>query len=719
MQFSEVLALFWRRKMFLALVALMAGTAGFLAARATPNRFVAEGLLLFDNQQLAIPELNQFLPATAQSSQRIRTEADVLRSRRLAEEVVSRTAVLPEAVNSGPTLRDHLMASVARLNTTVRQYLGVPEQAAAPVSQATPATDPVNLQVEEFQNNLDIRTTENSNVVAVRFISTSPMIAAGVVNTLMDRYIAVDVNAKRDATEQANRWLTERLAALRQEVEDADLKIQAFRRESGLLETSVGAVSTVQLTEDQTRVAVARQELARAQAALDGATRSRGATTEALASPVIQALRQREAEVVQRAALLAQRLGPSHPDRRAVDAELRDLRRSIDNETEKLSTALRRDVEAARSRLASSQSALDNSRSSARGGAEASVTLAQLTRDAESRRQVYQTFLVRTEQTRLANAQFAQARVVSPASVPFRPMPPSASVIAVFSALAGLLLACAILVLRFSNRNMVSSPGELALITGVQNVGSLPTLRGGKRKGMPNLVLENGDSDIAETLRALRINLQAAARDGEARTVLVTSPSAGDGKTTLAVALARLCAADGMKVLLVESDMRRPRIANTLGAARPQGSLEAVLTGRSSLRDAVHIDERSGLHCLLSDNSATHPQRLIESAAFQDLVERAKLEYQLVVLDSPPIMRVADAVVLSSYSDVVLFAVAWDRTSSDVLAEAMRRLPEDARARTATVFTRVAPGRMDPLSYYAGYAQTKPRQVPRLSAPSA
>lgn len=719
MPLSDVLVLFWRRKMLLLMAAVITGGAAFILARAVPSRYVAEGLLLFDSQQPAIPELNQFAPATAAPpNQRIRTEADVLRSRRLAEEVVRRTPVLPEAPGATLSLRERLVATLSAWNDLVRNYLDMPAQVETVKSEVI---DPTNLQVEELQQRLDIRTTDNSNVVAVRFISTAPSIAANVVNTLMERYIAIDVAAKRDATEQANRWLSERLAVLREEVEAADLKIQAFRRESGLLETSMGSVSSVQLAEDQTRVAIARQELSRAQAALDNATRSgsRGATTEALASPVIQALREREADVVQRAATLSQRLGAQHPDRQAVTAELRDLRRQIDSETSKVGTALRRDVDAARIRLENSQAALDVSRSTARGGAEAGVTLAQLNRDAESRRQVYQAFLLRTEQTRLASAQFPLARVVSPAAVPFRPAGPSPAVIAVFSALATLLLAAAVLVLRRTSRNTVTSPRELTLITGVQNVGSLPTLRGGQRRGMQNLVLERSDSDIAETLRALRINLQAVAREGHASTVLVTSPSAGDGKTTLAVALARLCAADGMKVLLLETDMRRPRIASTLGAARPRGSIEAVLAGRVDLRNAVHVDERSGLHCLLSDQSASHPQQLIESSAFGDMVERAKQEYQLVVLDSPPIMRVADAVVLSSYSDVVLLAVAWERTSSDMLAEAIRRLPEDARARTATVLTRVRPGRLDPLSYYAGYARSAPRSVPRLAAPSA
>jgi capsular exopolysaccharide synthesis family protein len=723
MPLTEILALFWRRKLLLLLVAATAGAIGFLAARATPGRYVAEGLLLFDTPQAPIPELNQFVPANAPPNQRIRTEADVLRSRRLAEEVVQRTAVLPP---ENPGLLAQLprlaMDKVTGLIDLARAKLGLPPGSPEPApAAAAPELSPAQLQIEAMQQNLDIRTTDNSNVVAVRFVSTAPAIAAGVVNQLMERYIASDVAAKRDATGQANVWLTERLNALREEVEAADQRIQAFRRASGLLETSAGTTSTVQLTEEQTRVALARQDLTRAMAALENSVRagSRGATSEAMASPVLQSMRAREAELVQRAAPLTRQLGANHPDRVAVESELRGLRSEIGAEVARLGGALRGDVDAARARLQNAQAALETSRNAARGGAEAGVTLAQLTRDAEARRQVYQTFMVRTEQTRLSTAQFPIARVISPAALPFRPIGPSNAVIGLFSGLVALLLTAALIVMRNSRRRTVTGPGELAMITGVQTVGSLPRLGSGRRNGMPNLVLDKGDSHIAETLRALRLNLRRVGRDGMAETVLITSPSVGDGKTTLAVALARLCAADGMKVLLLETDMRRPRIADTLGHSRWHSSIEAVLDGGIDLDDAVHIDERSGLHCLLSDSSAANPQQLLESPAFRTLLERARRDYQLVILDSPPIMRVADAVLLSPQCDVVLMAVAWERTPADMVAEAIRRLPEEVRSRAATVLTRVNPGKLDPLSYYAGYARSgSTRALPRLPAPT-
>ncbi|KAA2211914.1 GumC family protein, partial [Teichococcus oryzae] len=565
-------------------------------------------------------------------------------------------------------------------------------------------------------------TTENSNVVVVRYVADTAEEAALVVNTLMNRYISQEVNAKRDTTLQANEWLTERLTALREDMEAADRKIQEYRERTGLLETSQGTISTLQLGEQQTRVAVARQELARAQAALDSALRSGSggsAAMEALTSPTVQALRTREAEISARSASLAQQLGRNHPDRLAAEAELRGVQRQIGAEISKVVASLRREVDAARDRLAEAQSSLTSTTRTARTGAQAEVGLLALTREADAKRQIYQTFLTRAEQTRMASAQFPLARVISPAVAPYRPSGPPGSVVAAFCAFVGLFLVGGILVLRRLTHGAFNSVQDLVTMTGIQNVGSLPALGRGRRNKMPALVLDQGQSGIAETLRALRLNMQTVAGGGPANTVLVTSSAIGDGKSTVASSLARLSAADGLRVLLIETDMRRPQLSAIFGAPWPGRSIEAVLNGETRFEDAIQVDERSGLHLLLSDRSSSNPQALIESRQFAELINRARREYRLVILDSPPVMRVADAVVLSQHSDAVLFAVGWERTPRTVVLEAMRRLPRSMRARMATVMTRVRPGRLDPLGYYEGYAKSTTPDLKRLPAPGA
>ncbi|MFC3125981.1 GumC family protein [Pseudoroseomonas globiformis] len=722
MRLTDLLSLLWQRKLPLLLAAMVAGVLGFVATKAMPVRFTSEGLLLVEARDQAIPELNQIAAAQPLGMQRIRTEADILRSRQLSADVVRELGLdqKPEKEGFGAAIgaliapvTEWVRDSVASLMSTGPESDQVP--GAAPL-------DKVALAVEGLQKNLSIGVSENSNVVVVRYTADTAEESSNVVNALMGRYINQEVNAKRDTTMQANEWLTERLNVLRQEVDSADRRIQEYRERTGLLETSQGSISTLQLGEQQNRVAVARQELARAQAALDSALRSGGrgsAASEALSSPVVQSLRDREAEIGARAASMAQRLGRNHPDRLAAEAELRDVQRQIGSEIGKVVTSLRREVDAARDRLAEAQSSLTSTTQTARTGAQAEVGLLALTRDADAKRQIYQTFLTRAEQTRMASAQFPLARVISPAVAPYRPSGPPASVVAVFCAFVGLFIMGGILVLRRLTHGAFNSVQDLVQLTGIQNVGSLPALGRGRRNKMPALVLDQGQSGIAETLRALRLNMQSVAGGGPANTVLVTSSAIGDGKSTVASSLARLSAADGLRVLLIETDMRRPQLSQIFGAPWPGRSIEAVLNGETRLEDAIQVDERSGLHVLLSDRSSNNPQALIESRQFAELINRARREYRLVILDSPPVMRVADAVVLSQHSDAVLFAVGWERTSRTVVMEAMRRLPRSMRARMATVMTRVRPGRLDPLGYYEGYAKSSAPDLKRLPAPGA
>ncbi len=723
MRLTDLLSLLWQRKLTLITAALIAGLLGYAVTKAMPVRFAGEGLLLVESRDQAIPELNQTVSANTPSAQRIRTEADILRSRALAADVVRELGLADKPEKEG--LGAAISALVAPVTTWVRDSIASLlqpqlDENGQPLGAAP--LDKVGLAVEEMQKNLSIGTAENSNVVVVRYVADTAEEAARVVNTLMDRYISQEVNAKRDTTLQANEWLTERLTALREDMEAADRKIEAYRERTGLLETSQGTITTLQLGEQQTRVAVARQELARAQAALDSALRSgnRGsAATEALTSPTVQALRTREAEIGARSASLAQQLGRNHPDRLAAEAELRDVQRQIGSEISKVVASLRREVDAARDRLAEAQSSLTSTSRTARTGAQAEVGLLALTREADAKRQIYQTFLTRAEQTRMASAQFPLARVISPAVAPYRPSGAPASVVAAFAAFVGLFLMAGLLILRRLTHGAFNSVQDLVSMTGIQNVGSLPALGRGRRNKMPALVLDQGQSGIAETLRALRLNMQTVAGGGPANTVLVTSSAIGDGKSTVASSLARLSAADGMRVLLIETDMRRPQLSAIFGAPWPGRSIEAVLNGETRFEDAIQVDERSGLHLLLSDRSSNNPQALIESRQFAELINRARREYRLVILDSPPVMRVADAVVLSQHSDAVLFAVGWERTSRTVVMEAMRRLPRSMRARMATVMTRVRPGRLDPLGYYEGYSKSASPDLKRLPAPGA
>lgn len=711
MPIDHLLRILWRAKLLLLTAAVLAGSLGYVSTQFVPPRYAAEGQLLVESRDAMIPELSQNQPGMVIGVQRIRTEADILRSRRVAEEVVRAMEARGTPIETGPGegAADRLLATPRAWRAWfLRRVL---EREPAP----EPERDRFAETVDLVEKHLLVRTADNSSVITVRFRSGSPEEAAAVVNIAMERYLAIDLAAKENTMATANRWLSDRLVQLRADVEAADLRVQQLRRSAGLTQTALGTTDALAVREWQDRLVQAQHDLAKAQGALDSITRRRAGYAEVLGSPLLQQLRDREAEVGMRSASLGQRLGNSHPDRLAAEAELRDIRRVIAGETQKLVSALQRDVETARAQVVETERALAGARTTARGTSDAEVLLEQLTREADARRQIFQAFLARAEQTRVATAQFPSARVVSLAAAPKRPTGLPNAVIAVFSALVGLLLAAAATLLKRAPNTGFSNVNELVQVTGRPNVATLPRIRGGARRGMATKVLEDVHSGVAETLRAMRLTMQALPAQGETRCALVMSAEIGDGKTTLAAALARLSAADGMRTLLIEADLRRPRLGDILGQPVRGRSIESVVVGETELDDAVIVDGRSGLHALLSDRSVRNAQGMLQSPAFKQLIQDARQRYQLIVIDSPPMMRVADALVVAPHSDVILFTVAMERTPRRLVEEAMRRLPPTVQMRTATVATQARRGQLDRIGYYHGYSRPAPA-LPRASS---
>jgi capsular exopolysaccharide synthesis family protein len=716
----ELLQLLWRRRMALVFCSGLVAALSFAVAASLAPRFTAEGLLLVEVREPLIPELLTASSANPGSAPPLqpRTEASILRSRSLAETVVRELdlTVLPEF--DATAQQDGWAGDALRRLATLPRMLGLGTE------QTDPARDKVEFAVRRVQRSLDVTLDNYNRIVRVAFTAQAPEVAAAVANTTMERYIANEVEAKRDITVQANRWLTERTAELREDVEAADRRVQDYRTEHALLSVQAGALSSVQLATEQGQLSTARQDVARLQSALDTAIRAvavqgaaGAAAQEALSSPLIQRLREREAEAAQRLASLGQRLGGRHPDVAAAERELRDLRRQLEMETAKIVDSLRRDLAIARARAEDLATQVATTESSARRAAVADVTLRQLIHDADAKRQVYHAFLTRVDQTQLASAQFPPARIISRADPPAERSGPAKLLASLFGGIGGLFLGAALVLGRHLTRGRVGSAAELMAMSGVPNLGSLPRIAGRRRAALPAPGSARGRAGLAETLRTLRISMQTMAGGGSV-TALVTSASRGDGKTMLAASLARVCAADGMRVLLVETDLRRPRLAEALDA-RPRFSIEALLAGRAAFNDAVHVDERTGLHCLLAAGDADNPQALLESQRFQGLMIQARRNYQLVVLDSPPVLRVADPVLVSTHCDVVLLVVGWERTLRTEVTEAINRFPEAKRARIRTVLNWVRPTRIAAQGYSPGYPSrpaTPPRQLPAPAA---
>jgi capsular exopolysaccharide synthesis family protein len=184
--------------------------------------------------------------------------------------------------------------------------------------------------------------------------------------------------------------------------------------------------------------------------------------------------------------------------------------------------------------------------------------------------------------------------------------------------------------------------------------------------------------------------------------LVVTSSEIGEGKTTVATALAQSFADDGFRVLLLDTDLRRPRLAKMLDL-RADHFIESVLANDVSVEKATVRATKFGFDCLLSDGRSRNPAKVLLSKEFEQLLTASKQIYDFVILDSPPVLHVVDPVLLANQSDYIVFVVEAGRVPGDLVGEATRRFTDAERGRMLTILTGVQPNKMDRRDYYSGY----------------
>ena len=698
--FKECLSLLRRRGLWLLLAGILGGAIAAVVWQGLPEHYTSAALLEVEAHS---PLTREMAPAAISiGPDQVRTEADILQSQALAASVVRElnlaTARDLTAAPRPPTWIDVASMWLGDAQLRLREYFGEGGLA-----------DPFANTLALFQRRLNVQVSEKSHIIAVGFKSGSPVLSAKVVNTLLTTYLSNQVTAKLRVAEEENRWLTEHLVALQHDVDDAAGRAQSFQEKNNLVGIQAGSLPALHLNENEQALTAARQDLARAQADYDTATTAHSATAtggllgqEALDSQLIQRLREREAEALARVANLKQRFGEGSPYLRAALAELGAVREQIAGETAKIIEALGRKVTTARMRVERLEAMVAYANVQARGSEKAVAMLAQLNQEVDAKRHVFNAFLTRMEQTQLTSTQFQTGRVVSEAAPPTKPDGAPALFVAIGGGVGGILLATAAILLRHALGGRVSSVKDMELATGVTPIGSVPALPGTRRLPIATRILDANQSNMAETLHALSFAIQAMNPRDQCTRVLVTSPMHQEGKTTLAASLARLSAASGRRVLLIEADLRRPSLGQMLQLSS-RLTIESVLFQGHQLADAVQVDPETGLHCVTASGSAPNAIQALQSTRFSALMDEAQANYDMVVMDSPPAMLVVDPLILSRYSDVILFAVAFGRLSASTVAEAFHRFPADVRSRVATVLTQV------PLSegiwhgYFAGY----------------
>jgi capsular exopolysaccharide synthesis family protein len=377
---------------------------------------------------------------------------------------------------------------------------------------------------------------------------------------------------------------------------------------------------------------------------------------------------------------LEARLGERHPSLLNARAELSTLRTQIANEVNRIIASLANEVEVARSRLRPLEASLAETRMKLVTDEQALVRVRELDREAAASREVYESFLKRSQeisdQSRLSST---DAVVASQAVAPTKRASPklllSLLMAVAAAALAG--IAAALAVDHF--RDSVTDARLTARRVGVPVIAQIPLLT---RKALLQLpaelrtpgafLIEKPLTAFAEAFRTLQSSFWFSGLSSNVRCVAVTSPLAGEGKSTVALCLARAAAQAGRRTLLVDCDLRRPSISEYF-EIDPTAGVNEVLGGSVPWRDVVGMDDRSSLH-ILPAVAATPVHDVFAGSAIRSLLDDLRTEYDLIVLNGPPVLLVSEALSLAAAADAVAVIARWGETSHEALANALEQL---------------------------------------------
>ncbi len=714
-----VISVLWRRKLAIIVCAVLVPLLAWVALGQMTPRYTATGTLLYDPNENKVREMQSILRTDPVTDSVMASQAEILQSLHIAQKVAERGNLFdnPEFNKSlrPPSLSARVMAGL-------RGMLGMePTPTPTPTPPAGPVTGPGigperNATILAVQAALRANATRFSRTIEVSFTAEDRLVAAAAVNNAMDVYVKDQYAAKYRAVRRTTEMLERRVRELRAEVRRGEDNIAAYRSEHRLsqgMRAGMDAEQISLLSEDLVR---ARGELTHAEGRLDAAHGKAGAGAQAAIAPSVVQLRLQQDQIASQVQARQARFGPNHPEAESLRRQLAEAQRAVAAETTRVVSSIESEHRSARARVASLEQSLRDAQQETNRAGQAHIALNAMTRDVEASRAQLQSVLQSIQQTaQQAAVETSEAREISQALPPEHPSWPRSGPLMAGAAVSGLFIGLLLAtILQVADTTLRSGEDTRA----VSNLPCFALLPEVGRRALGHLSIEEYVARrpltiFAEQVRALRAGLWFGAN--RPRVIAMTAARPAEGKTVVSIALGRSAALSGERVLIIESDLRQPRFARRLGAQFEFG-LADYLKGEAVLEDVIQLDQLSGMHYIhagksTSGSGGAHLPGLFMSETMARLLATVRQDYDLVLLDAPPVQAMTEARVVAAIADATVLCVRWRSTPRATLRLALDLL-EDAHANVVgTVLTRVEPrihlrsGAADAEVYHRRYKQ--------------
>ena len=671
----------WRGKWLITTVCIASVLVGVYYAYAVARpEFTASSVVILDTNQEQVVDLGSIFPGMSSDDTAINSEVEVMRSRVLIGRVVDQLDL-----TSNPEFNSALLTPslVSRLKLRVIDMLSGPDLASELTEEET-AERARDRAINTVLNKIVIRNLPSTLVFEVRATTFSPTMSAALPEAIVQTYINDQLQVKLDQMDEATNWLSERVAELQTQLEEAEVRVNAFNASTDLVNPEMLLASERQLKEVRTRIEDAKTTVA---ALTERQEQEASATTYA-----------EKAELFNDAQLRGFLPRIDEPA----------IAQAFDTRYAQLVTRDQSELLRAQNQLA----VLQNSEKSLSQQIETQnadlIQLQQLTREAEATRLLYEHFLTRLKETSAQQGiQSADSRLLSHAVQPLMPSAPRKSVIVAMAAILGFMLSSAIVLIREIRQNTFRMAQDLERKTGYTVMGQIPLLPARARRDVLQYLVDKPASSGAEAVRNLRTSVLLSNVANPPQIIGTSSSVPGEGKTTMSLSLAQNFTGMGKKVLIIEGDIRRRVFGQYLNSTQQEG-LITVLNGKKTLEEVILTDDRvgHGTDILIGENSSVNAADLFSSAAFSKLIAEVREKYDTIIIDTPPVLVVPDARIVAQHVDAMLFVVAWDRTPKSQVTAALHMFEASGQKISGLVLNQINPKGMRNYGYggkYGGY----------------
>jgi capsular exopolysaccharide synthesis family protein len=690
---------------------------GLIASSAVPI-YRATTKIMADPQQPNADRSQQYV-ATALVFLYYETQYEIIQSRKLAEIVVDKLNLVEKHKARQASQPAKEKGFGDSIKTALSAMFGNSEKK---VQQAPTDADMRLMLASGIQAGIEVSGGKQSQIINISYTSDDPEKAAEIINALSEAYIQFGLESRLSEVKNTQSWLSEQYAQLKTQLQDSENKLSAFRNQQGMVDTAQ------QQRTANTQLQTLNSELIRAQTQLSSAEEQYFAIQNVKADskslysigPVLQNktandMVKEDARLSQRVNELEERYGNKHPKMIAARSELNSAQNALKAEVNKVVQNIERDYRLAKVQVKNINDLIAKNTLGIQSLQGDNFALVSLERKVENNRRVYESFQSRLMEANVKSEFTASnVQIIDRATVPKAPFKPNIKLIIMLAGVFGVFFGVVLAFLREALDNTFKTPDDIEEKLAVPALGITPVVKKLKSSTIPEKqYLEDSRSPFAESINTIRTGLVFSNIDNPPKTILVTSSTGSEGKSTLAINLASAFSQLG-KTLLLEVDLRKPSIAKNLELQNKLGLTDLVMGKVGPDTSSFKTDINGQFSIITCGTVPRNPLELLSSQKFDKVLASLKNHFDYIILDGPPTLPVSDSCILANKVDAVIFTVKAESTKIKVAKEAVTRLQTLNANVIGTVLTVAEPHKMSYYGdhYYSGeYYGVKPDKV--------